>query len=781
LSGRGYCFVAAISRDGPPAAAQNPVITNLPLRPALVGRGDELADIADLLRRERLVTIVGPGGVGKTRLAIASGWRAAVDYPDGVWLIDLAPLPDPALIVGAIATALDLTRDGAELSATLIAAALSESQLLLILDNCEHLVGATAALADALLRGIPGLTLLATSQENLRLDTECVYRLDPLALPPADASDVAAYGAVALFAQRALTADRRFSMSGANAAEVADICRRLDGMPLSLEMAAARVPSLGLDGLRASLDARLHVLSTGMRTLDVRHRTLRNAVEWSVGLLDETERLVFRRLGVFAGSFSLEAAMAVAAAGQVDRWTVAGALAGLVDKSLVTLETPEPARYRLLETLRLYAREMLAASGEWDNLAESHARHLCKVFAPARDAWETTPDPVWRSRYLPEFDNLRSAVEWAYADPERADLAIELTALTGFAWDERGLPEAARGFALRAVTLLDERTPPAFAASILSNAARLQRFSDRGEALRLTERSAALFRQLADELNLAKAAVSVAYLRMRTEGDDAETAAALLAARQVLSASGHRRSLCSTINALGLVAMRQHNVPQAIEAFTSVADLARQINDRRFDYIALSNLALLEFTRGDVQRAIQLGREAVAGSRALLQRDRLPRSLHNLAAYLLAANRLDEARPLAEEALSLLGGQTDAVHQIANLQMWALIAALEGRYLEGARLAGWVDAAYARAGSWRNPWEGESYERLLSLLRARLSEEELNVRAAEAAGWEAGEAMRFALDRIVRAKAGADVSAETGAVAGIRTLDLSLTKDALYP
>ncbi len=465
LSGRGYCFVAPLTRAKPAPAPPTSLTTNLPLRPALVGRDGELADIVHLLGRERLVTIVGPGGVGKTRLAIASGWQAAADYPDGVWLIDLAPLSDPSLLVSAVATALDLARGGTELSASIVASALRDRRLLLILDNCEHLVATAAELAEVLLQGVPGLTLLATSQESLRLDLERVYRLDPLALPPTEASDVTAYGAVALFAQRALTADRRFAVSRANAAEVVDICRRLDGMPLSLEMAAARVPSLGLDGLRASLDARLQVLSTGVRTSDVRHRTLRNAVEWSVGLLDETERLVFRRLGVFSGGFSLEAAMAVVAAGELDRWTVADALAGLVEKSLVALERSEPARYRLLETLRLYAREKLLASGEWDSLAERHARHLCDVFAPAQGAWETMPDPEWRSKYLPEFDNLRSAVEWAFADPKRVDLAIELTALTGFAWDERGMPEEARGFASRAVALLHDRTPPAFAAA----------------------------------------------------------------------------------------------------------------------------------------------------------------------------------------------------------------------------------------------------------------------------------------------------------------------------
>ena len=755
LSGRGYCFVAPLSRTEPPAGPQTPAITNLPLRPALVGRDDELADVIDLLGRERLVTIVGPGGVGKTRLAIESARRSAAAYTDGVWLIDLAPLSDPSLVVSAVATALDLARGGTELSVAVIAAAVRDRRLLLILDNCEHLVVAAAELADALMRDVPGLTLLATSQESLRLDLERVYRLDPLALPPPDAVEIAAYGAVALFVQRALAADRRFALSAANAAGVADICRRLDGMPLSLEMAAARVPSLGLEGLRASLDARLRVLSTGVRTPDVRHRTLRNAVEWSVGLLDETEQRVFRRLGVFSGSFSLDAAMAVAAAGQMDPWVVADALAGLVDKSLVTLERPEPARYRLLETLRLYAREMLLASGERDRLADSHAHHLCDIFAPARDAWETTPDPEWQSTYLPELDNLRSALDWALANPAHVDLAVRLAASTGFVWDEWCLVEEGRRFAARAVAILDDCTPPDCAAVILHDAAWLLHHFDNREARRLYKQSAAIFRQLGDELGLAKANLSIAYIQLRADGRDEEAAAALRAACEVLSASGHKRSLCSALNALGIIAMHQQNFTEACDSFKSVAELARQARHRRLECVAVANLALLEFTRGDVERAIELGREALNGRRSLPQRHRIPQALHNLAAYLLAADRPGEARPVAEEALSLLRGQAEAIDRLANLQMWSLIAALEGRYADAARLIGWVDAAYERAGSRRNPWEQQSYERLLSLLRVPFAESELSARTAEAVGWDAAEAMSFAFDRIVCSPAGA--------------------------
>jgi predicted ATPase/DNA-binding winged helix-turn-helix (wHTH) protein len=767
FSGRGYCFVAPLSRAGPPTSTPLEVVTNLPLRPALIGREEELADVVDLLGKERLVTIVGPGGVGKTRLAIAVGRRSTDAYPDGAWLVDLAPLSDPSLVVSAVATALDLARGATELSAALIASAIGDRRLLLILDNCEHLVGPTTALADELLQSVPGLTILATSQENLRLDTEQVYRLGPLALPPSAAVDVAGYGAVALFAQRALSVDRRFDMNDANAAGVADICRRLDGVPLSLEMAAARVPSLGLEGLRASLDARLQVLSTGLRTSDVRHQTLRNTVAWSVGLLDETEKLVFRTLGVFSGGFSLEAAMAVVATGRMDRWAVAGAVARLVDKSLVALETAEPARYRLLETLRLYARELLQATGEWDRLAESHARYFCAVFAPALDAWETIGLPEWQSNYIPELDNLRSALDWALADPARFDLAVELTASAGFIWVEWGLVEEGWRFTGRVMNLFNDRTPPAYAAAILHHAGRLLGQSDQHAARSLSERSAAVFRQLGDEPGLAKANLSIANHLLLLGERHSDAAAVMRGVREALSASGHKRSLCSAMNTLGVIATGQQNVAEAIDNFRSATQLAGQLKDERFEHLAIVNLAVLEFSRGDVERAIQLGRESLSGARRLLQRgDRVSRALHNLAAFLIAANRLGEARPVAEEAFSLLRGQANAAGRLTILQMWALIAAMEEQYPEASRLVGWVDAAYERTGGQRNPWEQRSNERLLSLLGARLSEGEMSTLAAEGARWDATEAFNFAFDRIVRSSAGAGTAvkaAEIGA------------------
>jgi predicted ATPase/DNA-binding winged helix-turn-helix (wHTH) protein len=754
VSGRGYCFVAPVSRAAPPAPPLSTTTGNLPQRPPLIGRDDEVADVVDLLRRDRLVTIVGAGGVGKTRLAIASGWRSADAYQDGVWLVDLAPLSDPSQVVSAVATALDLGRGATELTAGWIVSALRGRLLLLILDNCEHLVGAAAQLADALVEGIPGLTLLATSQENLRLDAERVYRLDPLELPPPEAVDIAGYGAVDLFAHRARAADRRFDLSEANADQVADICRRLDGVPLSLEMAAARVPSLGLEGLRASLGANLHVLSAGLRTPDARHQTMRKTVEWTVGLLDETEALAFRGLGVFSGGFSLDAAMAVVATGELNRWVAADAIARLVDKSVVASERGDPPRYRLLETLRLYARELLEACGEWDSLAERHARHFCQVFAPARDAWQTTPDPEWQSIYMPELDNLRAAMDWALADPRRFDLAVELTASTGFIWYEWGLFDEGRRVLARVGEGLDDRSPSISAATILRDTGIHLRFSaDYDEAQRLFERSAAISRQVGDELGLAKTNLSIANLKMLAGRPHSEIVASMQGVHEAISASGHKRSLAGVMEGLAVIAQHEQNFEVAVDYLSSAAQLGRQLKSVRREQWTMINLASVEFSRGDVERAIQLGLESVRRSRPFPLRYSLEITLENLAIYLVAADRLSEARPLAEETLSLARGRGVSVRLLRNLQLWALIAALEGQNPDAARLVGWVDAAYQRIDATRYIWEAQNYERLLSLLKARLSEAELSAFAAEGARWDADAAANFTFDRIIRCQA----------------------------
>ena len=351
-----------------PVSAPSPSGNNLPRRlAAMIGREAELVELQESIAHDRLVTLAGPGGVGKSRLAIELGWRMIPLFADGVWQIDLAPLRDPACVASAVAAVLG----DADASIETIATANGKQRKLLIFDNCEHMAAAVAGVIGKLLERTAQLSVLVTSQEVLGIPAEQVYRLNPLALPAptancprAEIGALAEFGAVALFVERARAADRRFALDDSNAASVVEICRRLDGIPLALEMAAARLPLLGVEGLRARLDERLKMLSAGPRTPEARHRTLRDTAAWSYGLLEAADQQVFCRLAAFAGSFSLEAAIAIARGDAASDWDVVHSLGRLVDKSLVTVEHGECPRYRLLETLRLYAAELLAASGE---------------------------------------------------------------------------------------------------------------------------------------------------------------------------------------------------------------------------------------------------------------------------------------------------------------------------------------------------------------------------------------------------------------------------------
>ena len=343
-----------------------------------------------MIERHPLVSVVGPGGIGKTRLAQAAAFSALGDFADGVWVDRTCTACRSPIAISAIARTLGVQL-GAEPKAVDLAATLRSRRMLLLLDNCEHLVAAIAEIVAALRREASSVRILATSQEPLRLSEEQVYRLETLALPENVSVDVARNtGAVALFVARAQAAAPGFALTEINLPAVVDICRRLDGIALAIELAAARVPLLGVDGLRAKLDDRFRLLTGGARFAPRRHQTLRAALEWSHSLLTPDEQTVFRRLGVFTGTFGLEPAQRVAGAGTIDEWSVLEILGTLVDKSLVVAEAGAEPRYRMLETGRAYALEQLASSGELDRMLRQHAEALLAVFDRSRDEYWTT-------------------------------------------------------------------------------------------------------------------------------------------------------------------------------------------------------------------------------------------------------------------------------------------------------------------------------------------------------------------------------------------------------
>jgi predicted ATPase len=413
--------------------------TNLPTTiSSLVGRAGEVAELLELVETHRLVTLTGAGGIGKTQLGLEVARLALPHFADAARVAELGPLVDPELIQDAIARALGIESGFNRRPADQLAAILGRKRLLLMLDNCEHVIESVARIAETLLRGAPGLHILATSQEPLAAEGERVYRVTPLEVPPTDGGGAAAalgHSAVELFVERAQAVDPSFTLDDYTAAHVSKICRHLDGIPLAIELAAARVATIGVEALATRLDDRFRLLTGGRRTALPRHHTLRATLDWSYGLLHEAERAVLRRIAIFAGSFTLEGASAVAAGGPIDAVQAANHVTDLVSKSLVTFDVRASVpRYRLLETTRAYALDKLAESGEFAAVVRRHARYYQELLASAESGWRTTPARELVARYAPEIDNIRAALAWAFEPHGDAQIGIALAAASVPLW-----------------------------------------------------------------------------------------------------------------------------------------------------------------------------------------------------------------------------------------------------------------------------------------------------------------------------------------------------------
>jgi predicted ATPase/DNA-binding winged helix-turn-helix (wHTH) protein len=434
IPGRGYCFIAPVTRDPkePEAGPANgkPAANNLPAPLSrIIGRDQIIAALTAQITRRRLLTIVGPGGIGKTTVAIAAAQALAASYADGAWFVGLAPLADPELVPSTVAAALGVPPSGTNRQAGLTAW-LRDKRALIVLDSCEHVVDAAATLAEAVLRAAPLVHVLATSREPLRAESEWLHRLAALETPPAGIALTAAeamhYSAVQLFEDRARATVDGFTFSDADTPAVLEICRRLDGVPLALELAAARVGSFGLRDLAAHLEDRFRILTSGRRTALPRHQTLAATLDWSYHLLDEAERKLLRRLAAFAGEFSLDAALAVA--GDVPAPLVVDHIANLAAKSLLVAERREKTvQYRLLDTTRLYAFEKLRGAGELAEVARRHAEHYCGVFAHADADSEALSPTEWLVTYGRHIDNMRAALDWAFSPDGDRQIGVRLT------------------------------------------------------------------------------------------------------------------------------------------------------------------------------------------------------------------------------------------------------------------------------------------------------------------------------------------------------------------
>lgn len=468
--GRGYRFVAPVTevKEGEtpaPTPVPGPGRGNLPVRlTSLLGRDQTLEHLAHSLTEKRLLTLVGPGGIGKTSVAVAVAHRVAERYPDGTWLVDLAPLEDPQLMPLILGTLLGVPRS-THGSLDSVLEFVSARRMLIVLDNCERLVEESARLAERLLAAAPGVHIVATSREALSIPPEQVFRLPPLETPPRNDQSLSAtgkrsYPAVCLFIERALTRSMQFDPNEEELEFIADICRRLDGNPLAIELAAAATGLVGVGGIAAGLDRRFALLTRGYRTSAARHRTLRAVMDWSYDFLPSQTRTVLCRLSVFRGAFSLEAAEEIAQCPLIGNWEVVEHLTSLTDKSLVTsvLDQRVP-EFRLLETVRAYAGEKFRATGELDSLMQRLAERCRRIFGRALDPSNIGISPAMRVSYLHQVDDLRASLDWAFAADSRLQLAVELTLAAAPTLDSLGLFAEGHQILRTAIERL-ERTEP---------------------------------------------------------------------------------------------------------------------------------------------------------------------------------------------------------------------------------------------------------------------------------------------------------------------------------
>jgi predicted ATPase/DNA-binding winged helix-turn-helix (wHTH) protein len=735
VPGRGYRFTAALdgeatltstSESAAASDAQSPtgVRTNLPAEiPPLYGRDEDLLELRSLIGAHRLVTLTGAGGIGKSVLAQALAHQLGATFKHGAWLVEFAPVIDDSFVPTTVARVLNISLDGDE-RVTALASALSTRHMLLVLDNCEHLVRTIAPLVEALLRAAPQVRLLVTSQEPLKVKQEHVYRLDGLALPSTTDVDAARQaGATALFDARAQEADPRFVLRGDNVAAVVDICKHLDGIPLAIELAAARVPLLGVEGLRARLGDRFRVLTGGHRMGLRRHQTLRAALQWSHDLLTPDEQAVFRRLGTFVGSFGLTSAQHLAADDTIHEWDVLDHLGTLVERSLVMAESGQEPRYRLLETTRAFALEMLQLADESDRTQRRHAETILRVFEGSLETRHSLPTQVQVARYILDLDNVRAALDWAASPAGDVQLAVALAAASAWMWFYRRLrPEGLRRVR-SAIDSIDSATPPYVEARLLVGWASLANPEYQPQHRAALARAIELFRAVADRQELFVALwLQGAALADCGQLDDAE--GALHEAEEMLDAGWPEVQRARLLMLRAWLLKRRGRFEESVPVDEELLQLAKALDDHGLVVHVLCSLEQSAAALGRLAESVKRGRELLElTSRNPHLTGGLEHSLVlNLSMSLAQLGELREAIELARSAYRLaeqVGLTSD------GLDLFSFLAFKRGRMKEAARLVGHADKRLGMLDYARHAVEQRLRNSVLEGLRGVLTEQEL--------------------------------------------------------
>jgi predicted ATPase/DNA-binding NarL/FixJ family response regulator len=700
-----------------------------------IGREQDVDAVVRLLAATRLLTLTGSPGVGKTRLALEVAGGLVSMFPDGVWMVELAPLADAALVPQAVATALGVREQPHRSVLDTLAAAGRDRQLLLVLDNCEHLVDACASLTNALLQVCPGLVILATSREPLGIAGETAWRVPSLAIPDvdgpspvgsADESALSESAAVRLFVERARAARPTFVLTEPYARPVARICHRLDGIPLALELAAARVTALSVEQIADRLDDRFGLLTGGNRTALPRQRTLRAAVDWSYDLLSEAEQALLRRLAVFAGGWSLEAAEAICAGLEIDSFEVLDLLQRLVERSLVVAEAHADGsnRYDMLEMLQQYALDRLTEHGEASEAYGLHAAYFLALAEQAERELRGPGEREWSARLEREYENLRAALRWCL-DRAEAEQALRLGSalwrfwsirghlVEGLAWLEQALALGGDGGESRAAT--ETVRARAGALNGAGNLALVR--GEHARAAEYHEASLALRRQLGDTTGEATSLHNLG-LAARSRGDRDLARACFNQGLALFQSLGETRNAGLSLLNLGRMSHDEGDQERATALVSEALALFRAVGSAQGVATALNKLGELARDRGDFAAAVRCHDEALA-----LHRDRddswgIGLSLSGLARTALAQRDHGRAIALAGQGLRLLkdiGADRDTA---ATLVILAIAGCATGRAVVSTRLLGAVQRAFPDGSAIRA--EQASFEQALAAAQAAL-------------------------------------------------------------
>jgi predicted ATPase len=705
-----------MTRPSGGTAEEPPPAGVLPVPPTpLVGRDGEVTAVGDLLLREgvRLVTLTGPGGVGKSRLAVEVAERLGPGFEDGVRFVDLASVAVAGLVADAIAAGLGLSASGGRLI-TDLKSYLRAKRLLLVLDNFEQVTGAAPLVAD-LLAAAPGVAMLVTSRIVLRLSGEQEFPVPPLPVPKTgagrDAEDVQQYASVRLFTGRAQAADAGFELTSGNARAVAEICRRLDGLPLAIELAAAKVRLLPPEALLARLDDRMRLLTGGARDLPERQRTLKGTLDWSFDLLPADEQALFARLGVFAGTFDLQAVEALC--GNADAPAPAGPgrpghaldmLGSLVDSSLVRPQTRTgEARFGLLETIREYALERLRAGGDWQEAHDRHAAYFLALAEPAAAELQGPGQLAWLDRLETEHDNLGAAMSWL-TDQDELGPVLQLGMATWRFWWFHGHAEEFASYGEKILARSEHLPPHQLALALVLCGRMLFAAGDQARAQALLEQSLSLFRQARDELRLAMVLALLGHLSalqheyagaselleesqalLREMSDDEFTADDRV--QQALDVT-------EAYNFLGQVRLFQGDHDGAARLFTEGLSAARRVPDRFSILVSLYDLALSSQAQGDLSGAAEHLKEGLSVAAEAGDDTSVAYYLEGLAAVARLQDNPERAVRLLAAAKSLLEARGSGWLHAYVPRAWhddGVLAALRSRM---------GDAAFQQAGAW---------------------------------------------------------------------------------